>query len=68
MDGSAAGSWTTGLLFTQSGSGSMINDTPPTDNGIALEMTCEQRQVEFGSPLPLSIDIANVLRYIQIVY
>ena len=67
MDGS--GSWTTGLLFTESGSESIISDTPSADNGTAaMELTCTQRQVEYGSPLQLSVDTANVLRYIQIVY
>ena len=32
------------------------------------ELTCQQKQVEFGNPLPLSSDVANVLRYMQVAY
>ena len=35
---------------------------------IAANLTCEELQVEFGSPLPLPIHVANVLRYVQAVY
>ena len=38
------------------------------DNKTVLGLTCEERQVEFGSPLPLSMIAAQVLRYMQITY
>ena len=38
------------------------NDTAASD------LTCEELQVEFGSPLPLPLNVATVLRYVQAVY
>ena len=38
------------------------------DNETALGITCEQRQMDFGSPLALTLYTANVLRYMQITY
>lgn len=38
------------------------------DNETLFGLTCEERQVEFGSPLPLSMIAAQVLRYMQITY
>ena len=56
----------TGDLISGSGSGFDSNDT---ENETALMgLTCEERQVEFGSPLPLSMSAAHVLRYMQITY
>ena len=43
-------------------------NTSLDENETQLGLTCEQRQVEFGSPLPLSMNAANVLRYMQISY
>ena len=40
------------------------NDTTPT----GLNLTCEQQQYEFGSPLPIPTNVANILRYIQVAY
>jgi hypothetical protein len=42
------------------------NNTATTAPQNAL--TCEQRQYEFGFPLPLTTNVANVLRYMQITY
>ena len=53
--------------FLQSGSGEgvFLNDTDFIDSD---SLTCQQKQVEFGSPLPLPTNTANVLRYMQIAY
>ena len=45
-----------------------INYTNLDDNETLFGLSCEQRQVEFGRPLPLSMNAANVLRYMQISY
>ena len=46
-----------------------VNSTNLTDNDTTLELTCQQRQLEFGLiPLRLSPDTANVLRYMQVTY
>ena len=55
--------------FSGFGSGMVTNNSMLTDNEtIVDELTCEERQVEFGFPLPLPSNIANVLRYIQTTY
>ena len=61
------GNWTDDHPISISESG-IINHTSLADNETLLGITCEQRQVEFGSPLPLSINTANVLRYMQVTY
>ena len=38
------------------------NDTAASD------LTCEELQVVFGSPLPLPLNVATMLRYVQAVY
>ena len=73
MDYSGSGS-TEDFMSTQGWSGMVSsfttllpeNDTTPTDLEAAL--TCAQRQYEFGSPLPIPTNVANVLRYIQVAY
>ena len=46
-----------------------VNGTNISMTNTATELTCQQQQVEFGSPLPIPLDnIANVLRYMQITY
>ena len=57
--------WTDDLLISGSGSGI---DTGLAENETVLGLTCEERQVEFGSPLPISMNAAHVLRYMQITY
>jgi hypothetical protein len=37
------------------------------DEDTVANLTCEELQLVFGSPLPLPIHVANVLRYIQVV-
>jgi predicted nucleic acid-binding Zn ribbon protein len=44
----------------------LVNNTATTAPQDAL--TCEQRQYEFGFPLPLTTNVANVLRYMQVAY
>ena len=73
MDYSGSGS-TEDFMSTQGWSGMVSsfttllpeNDTTPTDLEAAL--TCAQQQYEFGSPLPIPTNVANVLRYIQVAY
>ena len=68
--GSGAGD----LMSFQDSSGMMSNyttlllenDTATT--ALQDTLTCEQRQYEFGFPLPLDTNVANVLRYIQVAY
>ena len=48
----------------------MTTDTTLIDNNTptAVELTCEQHQVEFGFPLSLAMNVAIVLRYIQVAF
>ena len=61
-------SWTDSFLSLGSGEGVFINNSNFTENETAVMLTCQQKQVEFGSPLPLPTNTANVLRYMQVVY
>ena len=54
--------------WTDYGSGSDTNSMSITENESLLGLTCEERQVEFGYPLPLSMSAAQVLRYMQVTY
>ena len=54
--------------FSESGSGLTVENITWMDNETILELTCKQRQVEFGFPLPLATNVANVLRYMQVAY
>ena len=42
--------------------------TYDTPTAAQASLTCEQRQYEFGFPLPLEMNVANVLRYIQVAF
>lgn len=58
-------------LFDIEGSGSgwmPDNDTLTANETMMETLSCQQRQVEFGFPLPLPFNIAYVLRYIQVTY
>ena len=44
------------------------NDTVTVTRALKDILTCEQRQYEFGFPLPLVTNVANVLRYMQVAY
>ena len=71
MDGS--GNWTEDFMGSQGWSGMMSNYTTLLENNdtptaAQASLTCEQRQYEFGFPLPLATNVANVLRYIQVTY
>ena len=46
----------------------MDNYTASTAMADQVQLTCEQRQMEFGFPLPLAPNIAVVLRYMQITF
>ena len=50
------------------GSGSGDNFNNATGNETFIELSCQERQVEFGFPLPISDTAAITLRYIQIIY
>ena len=46
----------------------MENITNLMSVDVATNLSCEELQEEFGSPLPLPIHVANVVRYIQAVF
>ena len=72
MDGSGSG--TEDFMSTQSWSGMMSNystlllENDTISTAAQASLTCEQRQYEFGFPLPLATNVANVLRYMQVAY
>ena len=51
-----------------SGSGDNFNNATFTGNETVIELSCQERQVEFGFPLPISDTAAITLRYIQVIY
>ena len=54
------------LSFAKTGSGMISNHTLTLPDNQTL--TCEEHQLEFGSPLPFPVDVSNVLRYMQAAY
>ena len=71
MDGSGSGyNSTDEFMNSQDWSGMMSFDTTLIDNdtATAVGLTCEERQVVFGFPLPLAMNVAVVLRYIQVAF
>ena len=69
-----SGSGTGDLMSFQGSSGMMSNYTTlllendTVTTALQNALTCEQRQYEFGFPLPLATNVANVLRYMQVAY
>ena len=54
--------------FSGVGSGDIFNNATFTGNETVIELSCQERQVEFGFPLPISDTAAITLRYIQVIY
>ena len=55
-----------GIMSTDYTSPFLENDT--TTTALEAALTCEQRQFEFGFPLPIPTNVANAIRYIQVAY
>ena len=71
MEGSEAASWRYDTLISTNVhtlSEEIGNDTTMIENIMDPHLTCEQIQEVFGQPLPIPVNIENVLRYIQAIY